>query len=226
MGRKTTIWIILATVLSCAVMALVDGVLHPGYGVKTVVKLTLFLFVPFTLAVVDRAVSIRGLFRSGRKGLMTALILGFALYGLILGAYFVADLFWDFSAIARQLSTTQGVSAENFLYVAIYISVFNSLLEEFFFRGFLFTNLKRSASRPLAYGFSAGMFALYHAAMMIGWFHPVVYVLVIGALAAAGVLFNWFHEKFGTLYVPWFVHMFANLAINTIGFLLLTLGDL
>ena len=36
-----------------------------------------------------------------------------------------------------------GITAGNFLWVAIYISVMNSFLEEFFFRGFGFITLKK-----------------------------------------------------------------------------------
>ena len=109
----------------------------------------------------------------------------------------------------------------NFLFVSLYISFVNSLLEEFFFRGFLFVNLKGFSSRGFAYGFSAAAFSLYHTAMMLGWFHPVLLILVLGGLGIGGVLFNYLNEKHNTIYVSWLVHMFANFAINTIGFLLL-----
>ncbi|NMO95148.1 hypothetical protein [Paenibacillus lemnae] len=35
-----------------------------------------------------------------------------------------------------------------------------------------------------------------------------------------GLLFNWLNEKNGNIYASWMVHMCANLAINTIGFML------
>ena len=221
MGKKTTMWIILVTVFCCGVMALVDGVAQPSYGIKSVIKIGLFLMVPFVLSLLDRTVSIRGMFKFRARGMATALVLGAELYALILGAYFVAARFFDFSGIARSLSGNLGVDGENFLWVAVYISFLNSLLEEFFFRGFVFTNLRRSASRPVAYGFSAAAFALYHVAMMIGWFPIPVYAVVIVGLSVGGLIFNYLNEKFETLYVSWFVHVFASFAINTVGFLLL-----
>jgi membrane protease YdiL (CAAX protease family) len=97
----------------------------------------------------------------------------------------------------------------------------NSLLEEFFFRGFVFTNLKRLSGRRLAYIFSASVFSLYHVAMMIGWFSPALFLLVMVGLVAGGMIFNWLNEKTDTIYCSWLTHMLANFAINTIGFLLL-----
>lgn len=40
-------------------------------------------------------------------------------------------------------------------------------------------------------------------------------------LAIGGMIFNWLNEKLDTIYCSWLTHMFANFAINTIGFMLL-----
>ena len=129
--------------------------------------------------------------------------------------------FFDFSQIAGALTNNAGVTKENFLYVSLYISFANSFLEEFFFRGFVFTNLKQHSGRKLAYIFSAAAFSLYHVAMMIGWFSPVLFLLVMVGLVVGGMIFNWLNEKLDTIYCSWLPHMFANFAINTIGFMLL-----
>ena len=73
------------------------------------------------------------------------------------------------------LSENIGVKSSNFIFVAIYISFANSLLEEFFFRGFAFLKLKEVSSRKFAYIFSALAFSIYHLAMMIGWFDIVLF---------------------------------------------------
>ena len=57
--------------------------------------------------------------------------------------------------------------------------------------------------------------------MMIGWFNLWLYTLVLAGLAVGGVIFNYLNEKLGCIYASWLTHMFANFAINTIGFLLL-----
>ena len=129
--------------------------------------------------------------------------------------------FFDFSGIAGALLENAGVDGSNFLYVSLYISLVNSLLEELYFRGFLFLNLKKEVGSRFAYLFSAGAFALYHVAMMIGWFEPMLWLLVMAGLFAGGMIFNWLNEKLGSIYPSWLVHMFANFAINTVGNLLL-----
>ena len=221
MKRRSCILVIAVTLLCCLAMALVDGVWRPGYAVKSAIKAALFLLVPLLASLIDRDVQYLQFLRPKKKGVLSAIALGIGIYGVILGGYFLLSPFFDFSQIAGALTANAGVTKENFLYVSLYISFANSFLEEFFFRGFVFTNLKLLSGRGLAYLFSAATFSAYHVAMMIGWFSPALFLLVMVGLVAGGMIFNWLNEKLDTIYCSWLTHMFANFAINTIGFMLL-----
>ena len=217
--RKNRITVIIAAALCCGVMALVDAVIRPGYAVKSVIKLLVFSLVPFLLTKKYALVSFRQIFRFRKKGFAAALGLGLGIFALILGGWLFLRRWIDFSGIAGNLTANAGVTRDNFLYVSLYISFVNSLLEEFFFRGFLFENLKEDPK--LAYGFSALMFSLYHVAMMLGWFALWLNVLVLAGLFVGGIIFSWLNRRNECLYVSWLTHMCANFAINTIGFILL-----
>lgn len=221
MQKKNNWLLILSAVLCCGIMAVVDGVIQPGYAVKSAIKISLFLAVPFLVSRFCKELRFARPFRFRREGLLPALGLGAAVYGGILGGYFLLRGWIDFSGIVDSLSSGAGVNRDNFLFVSLYISFINSLLEEFFFRGFLFTNLKAASTRRFAYIFSSLMFALYHVAMMIGWFHPAVTLLLIAGLMVGGMIFNFLNEKQENICTSWLVHMFANFAINTIGFVLM-----
>ena len=142
------------------------------------------------------------------------------MYIIILGGYFLLKDIFDFSSVTTSLTNNIGVTGKNFIFISLYISFVNSLLEEFFFRGFAFITLKRITSRKFAYLFSAAVFAVYHIAMMIGWFSLYVFLIVMAGLFAGGLIFNYLNEKSSTIYPSWLVHMFANFATNTIGFIL------
>ena len=120
--------------------------------------------------------------------------------------------------ITSALTGDIGVNKENFVFVAIYISFVNSLLEEFFFRGFAFLSLTKLVSKKYSYIFSAGVFAIYHIAMMTGWFSVAVFALALAGLFVGGIIFNFLNDRSGNIYTSWLVHMFANFAINLIGF--------
>ncbi len=220
MNKRKLFPVIAVSLISCGIMAYVDGILQPGYAVKSAIKIGVFFLLPLILSVSDRSIHFLQLLRPKKRGFLTALCLGIGIYALILGAYFLIRPYFDFSSIADSLTSTAGVTKENFLFVSLYISFINSFLEEFFFRGFLYTNLKGS-SKTIPSLFSATLFSLYHVAMMIGWFSPFLFALVMAGLLAGGIIFNWLNEKTGTIYCSWLTHMFANFAINTIGFILL-----
>ena len=218
--KKQKYLLIITVVFACLCMGLVDAIIQPGYLTKSAIKIALFLLLPALYSLSDKKCDLKRLFIPNAKGFGVALALAAMVYAFILCAYLVFKNVFDFSSLTSSLTESTGVSKDNFIFVAIYISFANSLLEEFFFRGFAFLTLKKLASRQFAYIFSASMFALYHIAMMIGWFGLPVLLLTLLGLFAGGVIFNYFNEKYDNVYMSWLIHMFANFAINTIGFML------
>ena len=207
-------------IIACIVMGIVDAVIQPGYAIKSAIKIIMFLLIPIVYGLFLKEFNIKNLMKPDKKGLCIALCLGFVIYGVVLGAYWIFKDVFDFSALTGSLNETTGVNKSNFIWVAIYISFVISLLEEFFFRGFSFITLKKLTSRRFAYVFSSMAFTLYHITMMIGWFGlPVILISLVG-LFIGGMIFNRFDEKSENIYLSWLIHMFANFATNTIGFIL------
>lgn len=212
-------WLVTAiTVLCCGIMLFVDGIWQPGYLVKSGIKAVLFLGLPLLAVRWLPYVDAKALFKPKKQSIFPALAMGVGVYVLIVGGFFLLRPFVDFSGIAENLSSNAGVTRDNFLWVSLYISFVNSLLEEFFFRGFVVRGL---GNTRFAWIFSALTFSLYHTAMMAGWFAPWLFVLALIGLAVGGLLFTWLDSGQGTLYPSWLMHMFANFAINTVGFILL-----
>lgn len=217
--EKRSIWLIIGMVFfGCLIMAIVDAVIVPCYAVKSLIKLALFLAIPLLYSLTRHRAPLRSLFRvQSRRNITEPLFLGLAVYGVIIGGFLLGGKFIDWSAVSSSLQNSQ----ENIFLMGAYISLINSLLEEFFFRGFAFLVLKELSGPKLAYLFSAGIFSLYHIAIMHSWFSPLVFILMLVGLFFSGLLFNWLNERYQNLYASWMVHMFANLAINTIGLLLI-----
>lgn len=205
---------------ACIIMAWVDAILSPNYAIKSAIKIILFLMIPIGYSFIDRNISFRSLFVFDWKTMRISLLLGLGVYVFIIGIYFLIGPYFDFSNVTVTLENSIGVNKTNFVFVALYISFINSLLEEYFFRGFAFLTLKKLTSRKLAYFFSASAFAVYHIAIMTSWFTPFLFTLLIVGLFISGILFNWLNERSGNIYPSWIVHMSANFAINTIGFML------
>ena len=205
--KKRAFGIIIAMVLICAVMAIMETVVQPGYWIKACFKAVLFSAAVLTFGC-------RGLFR--REGLVPGLVLGGAIFEVILLGYFLFRSFIDLEAIADGLVGKEGICRENFLWVALYISLCNSLLEELLFRGLGYLELRKFAPEGFAMVFSAAAFAAYHVAILDGWFSWWMHALCMAGLFVGGLIFNFLDRRGGVL-PGWLAHAGANLAINTIG---------
>ncbi len=217
MNRKAMI-ILGVVIIGCTMMAIVDGFIQPGYLIKSIIKLVTFIGLPFIVMRVYKISLNQNLFKISKKAITQSLTLGLICFVIILVGFFVIEPFFDFSFVIDSLTNQMGISASNFVWVALYISLINSLLEEYFFRGFAFIHFKQYTNRSVAYGMSATFFALYHVAMMIGWFEWYLLVLLIIGLVIAGLFLNWINEQNESILASWTVHLMGNLAINTIGF--------
>ena len=114
MKKRSDILIFVVTIICCAVMALVDGVIRPGYAMKSAIKIAMFMLVPLIASRMDRSVLYLSLLRPKKKGLLPAIALDVGIYVVILGGYFLVSPFFDFSQIAGALTSNAGVTKENF----------------------------------------------------------------------------------------------------------------
>lgn len=212
-------------IFGCIAMAVTELILKPTYIIKSIIKIICFLVIPLIVLHKDKILSMK-IIMPDKKNFRKSISLGIILYLFIVGLFFLlnnSDLYnFDFSAITSKLGENLGILKSNFIFVALYISFCNSLLEEFFFRGIAFILMSDFIGTKYAYIFSSVTFALYHVAIMDGWFSPVIFVSAVIALAVGGCIFNYIDEKNKNIFNSWIVHMFANFAINTIGFIIFT----
>ena len=68
---------------------------------------------------------------------------------------------------------------------------------------------------------SALLFSAYHIGIFISWFNPFLFILCLAGLAAVGLFLQWISEKYQSIAASWLIHGCANIAINTIGALLI-----
>lgn len=222
MNNSRTIKGILAiSVISIVIMYIIDGIVNPGYIYKSVVKIAMFSILPITYTLHDRNIKLKDNFKiKSKKDLIYSIILGIGVYLGILVVYFVLKSFISFDNIIEILDENVNVNKDNFLWIALYISFANSFLEEFFFRGFMFLNLKRAAGRKFAYIISALAFSIYHVAIMWSWFNPIIFIVAMIGLFIGAIIFNYLNEKNENIYSSWIVHMLANFSINTVGLIM------
>ena len=220
MSKKISI--MSSVVLFSIAMICIDAFIQPNYFVKIPIKICFFLALPLLFFVKNKEAfrDFKRMFVFQKGGILRSLLLGLGVYAVIIGGYFLTRNVIDFSNVTAGLTEDMGITSENFIYVSLYISLMNSFLEEFFFRGFGFITLKKYTSRKTAYIFSSALFAVYHVGMLVGMFGWGALLLMLAGLMIGGCIFNYLNERSDNIYPSWLVHMFANFAINTVGFIL------
>lgn len=217
--KKEKFGIIILLVICCIIMALVETVIEPPYFVKSAAKVVVFAVLPM---VVMKLLGIKLLdnnFRLNKKDVLKLLLLGFAIYGVIIGAFFLTRSIFDYSALVESLSADQNVDSKNFIWIALYISFGNSFLEEFLFRFIAFIKLSEYVSKKFAYIFSSMLFAVYHIAMIGPSFPLPLLMLALFGLAVGGFIFDLVDDKSKNIYNSWIIHTFADFSIMTIWFI-------
>lgn len=221
MNEKSIKGILAVAFIAILIMYIVDYIINPGYIYKSTIKIMMFLILPVAYTLYDKNIKLKHIFKiKSKRDLFYSIGLGLVIYFGILAVYFLIKNFINLDNIIEVLDKSVKVNKNNFLWIALYISFINSLLEEFFFRGFLFLNLKKVGNRKFAYIISAFAFSIYHVAIMANWFNSAIFLLVITGLFISGIIFNYLNEKNENIYNSWIVHMMANFSINTIGFIM------
>jgi membrane protease YdiL (CAAX protease family) len=150
--------------------------------------------------------------------------LGLLAFGGILIIYWLAAPYMHLDNIVISLQQKYGISKEQLIYYGLYLSFGNALLEEMFFRGFMFLNLRESLKRWQVYLFSSLLFSLYHISNIQSWFTPLLFLVALVGLMLAGLLFCYLDERGQTLFNSYFVHVCADLAIVLVGYRIVNMG--
>lgn len=221
--KNKSLQIISLVLIGTIIMTFVEGSLQPIYVYKSLIKIIVFLSLILLYCFINKDFSYFDIFKiKSKSDFFRSIFLGVFIYIFILTSYLLTKNYINFSEISSSLMSKENISAKNFIFVAIYISFFNSLFEEMFFRGLAFIQLNKFSSLKFSYLFSSITFALYHVFIMGSWFSLPILILLILSLVIASLLFNYL-DRNSIIYNSYIIHMAANFSINTIGFILFSI---
>lgn len=160
-----------------------------------------------------------------RDGLAIGLAFGLAVGAAMLVLYyFVLGPRGFFSGPAeevRQKVAEFGVTTVgSFALMGLFYSLVHSLLEEYYWRWFVFGQLRRGLSLPPAIAISSIAFTAHHVIVLaryFGWDSPATWLFVAG-IAIGGAVWAWLYDHSKSLYGPWLSHLIVDAAIFWIGY--------
>jgi uncharacterized protein len=104
--------------------------------------------------------------------------------------------------------------------LGLFYALGHSLLEEYYWRWFVFGELRRMCALPTAIAASSVGFMAHHIivlALFFGWSSPLT-VLFSLSVAIGGALWAWVYHKTDSLYGPWFSHLLVDAGIFLVGY--------
>jgi len=162
-------------------------------------------------------------FAGGTRGLGAGLALGALLAGAILIAYSVAmtsGILAGAPEAIRAKVVDIGASAPlAFLALALFYSLLHSLMEEYYWRGFVFAELQEMVAPGAAVALSSAAFMAHHVILLWLYFRGTWWLIPILAagVAAGGAFWAWLYRKSDSLLGPWLSHMLVDAAIMAAG---------
>lgn len=200
----------------CGILAFIEYGLQINYIIKTGFKITLFFSNIWIYILVFKDFQFIDALRINKmkkKSWLRLLLLGVCSAIVVLVAFLSLKPFFDISQIKDDLTNRLGITASGFIFVGLYISLGNSFLEEYFFRGFIFLNLPKK----WGYVYSPLLFAAYHIPVIMLWFNSLLIVLCFIGLWLIGIVFQKVNKRNRTIWSSWMIHICADIMIILIG---------
>ena len=135
----------------------------------------------------------------------------------IVGLYLALKSQFDPIHIRAEVAKLYPITKPVYLLVGLSISFLNPIMEEFYWRGFLYRKYAEKGG-----GLWVGiLFALHHYIIFNAWFPALPLWIATAGLAVVGVGFNWLYKQTGNLYACLSTHVAADVAIILIGYTIL-----
>ena len=156
-----------------------------------------------------------------------SILLGF-LSGLLITLLTIAVfLLWkeqlipDLSGIqakARDFGLTKPL---NYVLFSLFLSLFHSLIEEYYWRWFVFKGLQLKFTWLSAAIVGSAAFASHHYLVLSQFFHIGLTILFGTLVGLAGFFWCFLYKKTGSLLGPWLSHALTDIVVMGIGYILL-----
>ena len=151
-------------------------------------------------------------------GIMTGLLIG----SVIIGSYSfepIGDYVRGFRDEITAKVTEMGIfDPVRYVVFCIFLAGLHSLIEEFFWRWYVFGRLIKVVGRGTAYLAASFAFAAHHYVLLGCYFSTVGTVIFGTCVAIGGALWCWMFRRQSTLAGSWISHALVDVAIFYVGY--------
>ncbi len=157
-------------------------------------------------------------------GLLAGLVFGLAVMGAMVALYYgllkPQGLFDKPAEEVREKVASFGVKTlAAYIGLSLFYSLVHSLLEEYYWRWFVFGHACRNLALPAAIAVSSVGFSAHHVLVLAKYFgygSPLTW-LFTAAIVVGGTFWAWLYRRTGSLAGPWLSHALVDATIFVIG---------
>jgi membrane protease YdiL (CAAX protease family) len=162
---------------------------------------------------------------SGVAGVLLGLAFGALVAAAMMSLYFAvlrgsALLAAPSEEITAKIAGWNIDTAWKYALLGVFYSLVHSFLEEYYWRWFVFGQLRRSIALSAAIAISSLGFMAHHVLVLgkfFGFDHWATYVFS-ACVAIGGAVWAWLYQRSGSLRGPWLSHLLVDAAIFAIGY--------
>lgn len=210
MTEKKAKIICLVLAILILIFAFIEEIyIRPEYLIKCIIKISTFggVILLYSALTKKKIVDIINLKKPEKIGTLIGGIAFFFVGMIVVFLIFKNQI--NLSGIKDSLGAKEGFTRENCLYAFAYIIIFNSFLEEAFFRGFLPGLFSKKWP---GYIVSAFLFSAYHIGIVGNWFNIPILLIAISGLVLVALFLQWINAHYKTIVANWLVHASAILS--------------
>jgi membrane protease YdiL (CAAX protease family) len=125
------------------------------------------------------------------------------------------------AGMVREKAEQMGV-VSHFVLFGLFLSLLHSLLEEYYWRWFVFGNLHRFwKSKRLAYGVGALAFASHHIVVTTQFFAGPIGWIFGFAVGIGGAIWSWLMTRHRSIIGAWVSHIIVDITLMSVGYWLI-----
>lgn len=148
---------------------------------------------------------------------ITGTVIGLLMFATIIAVYWLLLRHWiDVDIVRERLRKITNIDRQTFVWGGAYFTLINALIEEYFWRWFVYSRCEKLVSGKIAVFLTALFFTLHHTiglAAFTDW-----RTTLIGSLAVliAGVIWSEYYRRYRSIWSNYFSHAIADLALHIV----------
>jgi membrane protease YdiL (CAAX protease family) len=152
-------------------------------------------------------------------GLLVAALI-FAAYHVLGGSQILAE---TPEKIREKLRLFHSDTAIRYVFLGLFLAGMHSLMEEYYWRWFVFGELRHRVPAALAIALSSLAFMAHHVIVLAAFFPRQFFTATLPfalCVAVGGAVWAWLYQRTGTIYSSWISHLLVDAAILAVGYIM------